>query len=885
MPFHERWRRILGRRAVDVADEVDEELAFHLEARIAEYERHGLTRAEAERAARERFGDVAVVRHQLLTHDAAHERRRSRREHMQRHLHRLVQNVRLALRGVRRAPAFAAATVSILALGIGVASAMAAITDAVLRRPLPVMAPERVATVWPTRAGVEDALPPEDLDALRHATRTMRAVAGVVHWGAFPYALTDGDRPLVLPQARVTGNFFELLGARPALGRLLRPEDDVAGAAPVMVLSYGTWRREFGGDAAVLGRTLHLTTFGKDVAVVGVAPPGLDYPSGAAYWVPIAPIEPAGVDLVVRLAPGATPAGAGAEVLAFMQTRYPQERMDGAETHTLTDAVVGRVRPALVVLTTAAALLLLITCVNVGSLQLVRGAGRARELAVRRAIGASTGDVARQLVVEAAVLGSAGGVAGALVAAGLLRLLLLLAADRLPRADLFAGRAGAPVGVCVAVAALTVFLAGALPALATARAAPASPLRLDARAGRESRARRRARGGLVAVQMALAILMLAGAGLLSRSLARLERLDLGYRPDGLAFGQIAFPMGKLGAFGPAYMAAYAPRFEQVFARVRAVPGVVAVSPVLLPPFLGPNVWTWKPEVWGQSPAAAEAMPPIPVELAGAEYFRTLGIPIVRGRGFVEGDREGAPGVAVVSEAAARRLWPGENAVGKRLRYAFLDSTRWRTVVGVVGDVRYRSLRESTPTIFLPWRQSVAQGEFAFRTTGDPAAAFAAVRRAIHDADPEFTLWQPRTMAEYLAAPMAQPRTNALLLAGFAAAALLLAAVGLYGVLASTVGERTRELGVRAALGASPARLRREVLGHALVVCGIGALVGLGGALAASRVLASLLFEVSPADPVALVGAGALLAAVALMAAWLPARRATRVDPARALRAD
>ncbi|AHG93432.1 permease (plasmid) [Gemmatirosa kalamazoonensis] len=799
-------------------------------------------------------------------------------------MQRFAHDVRLALRGFRRAPAFAAGTVAILALGIGVASAMAAITDAVLRRPLPVTAPGRIATVWPTRAGVEISLVSEDLDALRHSTRTMRAVAGFVHWGAFPFALVDGDRPMVLPQGRVTGNFFDVLDAKPVLGRLLRPADDVAGATPVIVLSYGTWRRHFGGDPAVLGRKLHLTSFGVDVSIVGVAPPGLDYPAGSAYWSPCATTGGCVVDLVARLMPGATPAAAGAEVLALMQRRDPELRVDGAETHALTDAVVGRVRPALVVLTVAAALLLLITCVNVGSLLLVRGAGRTRELAVRRAIGASTGDVARQLVVESAVLGVAGGVAGAAMATGLLRLLLLIAADRLPRADLV-GRTGVPIAVCVAVTVLTVLLAGALPALATARAAPASPLRLDARAGRESRARRRARGGLVAVQMALAILMLAGAGLLSRSLARLERLDLGYRPDGLAFGQIVFHVPERGASGAEYMTYYGPRFEQVFARIRAIPGVVAVTPVLIPPFLGPNVWTWKPELPGRSAADAEATPMIPVELAGAEYFRTLGIPIVRGRGFLESDREGAPRVAVVSEAAARRLWPNESPIGKRLRYASLDSTAWRTVVGVVGDIHYRSLREASPTIFLPWRQSLNQGMFAFRTIGDPAAVFSAIRRAVHDVNPDFALWQPQTMDAYLAAPMAQPRTSALLLSGFAAVALLLAAVGLYGVLASTVGERTRELGVRSALGATPARLRRDVLGHALVVCGIGALVGLGAALVSSRVLASLLFEVSPVDPVAIVGAAALLFAVAIVAAWLPARRATRIDPARALRAD
>ncbi|MGH7636112.1 MAG: FtsX-like permease family protein [Gemmatimonadaceae bacterium] len=325
--------------------------------------------------------------------------------------------------------------------------------------------------------------------------------------------------------------------------------------------------------------------------------------------------------------------------------------------------------------------------------------------------------------------------------------------------------------------------------------------------------------------------------------------------------------------------------DRVYARLHEVPDISAVTPVLIPPFLGPNVWTWKPEVWGQSPEEAEGTPLVPVETGGADYFRTFDIQLVRGRGLLDGDRPGAPLVAVVSEAAARRLWPGEDAIGKRLRFAMIDSTQWRTVVGVARDIRYRSLRDATPTIFLPWRQSVTQGLFAIRTAGDPGAVFAAIRRTLDEIDPALGIWHPQTMEDYLAGPMAQPRTNVVLLSSFAIVALLLAAIGLYGALASAVGERTRELGIRSALGATPARLRREVLGEALAVCAAGVIAGVAGALAASRLLTSLLYEVSPTDPAALLGACALLLGVAVVAAYVPARRATRIDPARALRAE
>jgi predicted permease len=324
--------------------------------------------------------------------------------------------------------------------------------------------------------------------------------------------------------------------------------------------------------------------------------------------------------------------------------------------------------------------------------------------------------------------------------------------------------------------------------------------------------------------------------------------------------------------------------DALFARVTAIPGVRAVTPVLIPPFLGPNFWTGVWQVDWQSRADAEKNPSLPEEEGGPDYFRTFDIPIVRGRSFLETDRENSPKVVVISESAAHRYWPGQDPIGKRMRYDS-DSEPWRTVVGVAGESHFRSLREAVPMVYLPWRQAIWQGYIAIRTTTNLGTVLPGIRRAIGEADPRVTLWLARTMDDYVGEQLVQPRLSALLLSAFGLVALLLAAIGLYGVMASAVSDQTREIGVRMALGATPDRLRRDVLGRALTVAGAGTVVGLGCAIATSKLIASLLYQVSPTDPITLVGACATLLAIALLAAYIPARRATRIEPARALRAE
>jgi putative ABC transport system permease protein len=431
--------------------------------------------------------------------------------------------------------------------------------------------------------------------------------------------------------------------------------------------------------------------------------------------------------------------------------------------------------------------------------------------------------------------------------------------------------------VAVTVSIIALLLFGVVPAFVAVRRNPGSPGQLGTRGGNDSRQRRRVRHTLVAAQIALAVVMLAGAGLLGRTLQRLEQLDLGYRAGHLSILELSIPWAKYDTM-PKILRLY----DEIGPRLSAVHRIVSVSPVLIPPFLGMSVWTAPWEAEGRT-ARPDNTPTAPFEAGDSHYFSTLGIPIRSGRGFVETDREHAPQVAVVSEAIARRLWPGQDPVGQRLRV--VGDSVWRTVVGVAGDIRVRSLRDANPTVYLPYHQFNWQGYIAIRTSGDLAAVLPAIRRALSDADPGVGLWRARTMDQFLDAPLAQPRMSALLLSGFGLVALLLSVIGLYGVMASAVREQTRELGVRMALGASPQRLLGDVLRGAMRVSVAGAAIGLVAAALVSRFAQSLLFEIGPDDPAALLGACTLLLIVALIAAYVPARLASRVNPARALQAD
>lgn len=620
-------------------------------------------------------------------------------------------DVRIALRSLLRAPAFGITTVLIVGLGIGMASGMVTVFRAVLLAPLPVHDQERLVVPRLVHGGGVDAgIVASELDLLQRESRTLRSVGGADQRGAMVFPMMDGDRPVVLAQALATGNFFEVLGVRPALGRFFRPADDVRGAPPVMVISYRAWQREFGGDPGVIGRQITEPVFQWRYRIIGVAPPGLDYPLGVDYWVPAEPLGGTVATLVARLAPGVTRAAAGAELRTLMQgsPRWSAspDQLVRADVQPFVDAVAGGVRPALVVLTAAVALLLLIACVNVGNLLLLRAASRARDLAVRRALGASAGNLLRHLLAESGMLAVGGLVLGLVIAVVILRVLIVVGPAQLPRSEMIT-LAGAPIGTAVAATLVAFLLFGVVPGVLATRGQLAASLRLGGRSGHLTRGHRRLRHVLVGAQVALALILLAGAGLLTRSLARLEGLDLGYRPEHLSIIELAVPREVSRSV-----------LDQVQQRLRAVPGVTGVTPILVPPFIGTNVRMRRFAVEGQTAQEVGRNAFVAMESAGEQYFTTLDIPVLRGRGFTESDWEEAPMVAVVSQSVAQRFWPGRDPIGQRIR--FEDDSVPRTVIGIAGDVNFRTLRESAPTVYLPWRQTQMRGGYlAARTRGRP----------------------------------------------------------------------------------------------------------------------------------------------------------------------
>jgi len=824
-------------------------------------------------------------------------------------LDRTRRDLSLAARSLRRAPALSVTVVLILGLAIGLSSAMFSVFESVLLRRLPIEGPDQVVELSGTASGAATEVPitPTQLHRLRVGTHSLRAAAGLAHWRVLADALTDGDRRLVLRESVVTDDFFGVLGAAPALGRLFHAGDNVpwgsgsAAGAPI-VLAYSAWQRAFGGDSSVIGRHLALPKLNWILTVVGVAPPGLDYPRGAEFWIAS---EYGSLDVVGRLNSGATPEAARQDFLAFLQ-HDPDQLRDfgtnavGAQVHTIDAMVSGDARPALLALSAAVALLLILACVNVGNLLLLRATGRARELSIRRAIGASSTDLLRLLLAESVLLAVVGGGLGVWLARVILDALLRLAPNGLPRTDVIA-LAGTPLAIGALVTAAAVLLFGVAPSLVALRFDLASPLRSDTRGGTEGRRMRKVRHALVGSQIALAVIVLAGAGLLVRSLERLASLDLGYETEHVTMLSIALPWRtyvsecrpaspRLNAsdsaiwsrcVGDRNFAAH----ERLMETLRETQHVVALSPAGAPPFLGSNVWMGSFAAEGQSDDEAKANPWFGFDAVGPDFFRALGVPLVSGRLFTDADREDAPRVGIITEGVARRLWPHESAIGKRFHEAGQRSPdSLVTVVGVVRDFHYRLHRESTPTIFRPYRQVLAQGYFVMRTRGVrlPEDAW---RRAVEGAGAGATFVRVQSMDDLIAPQLVVPRFDALLLSTFALVALVLAAVGLYGIIASAVSQQTREFGIRIALGATPSAVRNMVLKQALIVAGVGTVVGLAGALGGSRLLTAMLFDTRPSDPATLAVVSVLLLITAAGAAYFPARRATRIDPVRALRAE
>ncbi|MGQ0713116.1 MAG: ABC transporter permease [Gemmatimonadaceae bacterium] len=805
----------------------------------------------------------------------------------------MFQNIRIGLRSLRRTPGFAITAILTLGLGIGLAIAVFTVAEAFLLRPLPVRDQDRVVVLWGAKPGGRfDGFPlllADARDFARHA-RSLERVEFFSYGGALPLAIRDGSTVFRARRALVSGGYFPLLGTPPELGRPLQPEDDVAGAAPVAVLSHGAWQRYFGGDPGVIGRRLVMHQSGVAHTVVGVMPLGLDYPRGTEVWAPVIPNSgPLGehpvyaeLNVLGRLRPGASASDARAELTAyFARPGAPEWTRDvRGVVHPLTNAILGDVRPAVLAFAAAAGLLLLITCINVANLQLVRGLARVREIAVRSALGAARRRIVGQLITESALLALGGAILGTVLAVFAVDAFVAFAPATTPRLEEIRLN-GAAIAGAVAITGIVTLLFAIAPAVITSRVELQEALRSGSRQSGASRRFRHGTEALVVGQVALALLVLSAAGVIARSLTKLERVDLALEPSQLLIGELAVP--HEGFDDTRKQVAL---IERLVPRLEAIPGVGAVAPVLTAPFVAVGGIFGQLAAEGQTADEVTRNPTLIFDVVTPSYFSTFGIPVVRGRAIADGDREGSPPVVVLSESAARHYWPGADPIGKRLTWGSGETSV--TVVGIVPETRYRDLRDPRPTVYFPLRQTsfpVTPMTLAIRSTGRSAGLVPAIRSVIRETEPGVELVSAAPFTTFLEQPLAQPRLNALLLGVFAVAAVALAAVGLFGVMTAMVRQRTRELGLRMALGATAANVERLVLWRGMALAAIGTSVGVLGALAGNRLLAAMLFEVSPTDSVTLTLATVTLLGVAALASLVPARSSTRIEPAISLQAE
>jgi len=873
-------RDLWGKRQVE--RDLDEELHCYLEFSIEEKMRAGSTREQALRKARLEMGSIEGVKEGVR--DAGWESM----------LDDFWQDIRRAPRLLRKSPGFTLVALLTLALGIGASAAMFSIVDGVLLRPLALADPGRLVALWETdgETGRRTRVPPGNYADWR-AQSNLYEQMGL--YGSMALSFTGEGEPERILGAHVDGGYFATLGVPPLLGRYLVERDATEGAARVIVLSQGLWQRRFGGRADVLGRRITLDDEGYEI--VGVMPQGI-YPTWPAtaggivfqeryqqFWVPMS-LGSFGLSrtahvfgVVARLRPGVRleQAQASMDTIAIrLAAEYPKTNAgEGILVTRLEDEVTGEVRPALAMLFAAVGLLLLIGCANLATLSLARAGGRARELAVRSALGATRSRLVRQLLAENVLLAVAGGLLGSLLARAGLQTLLALAPSGIPRLGDVAIDARV-LGFAILLSFLTALLFGTLPALQATRPDLEEALRQGGRSGTPSRRQERARRILVTTEIALACVLAAGAGLLGRSFARLMAVEIGFDPDRVMVAEVSLPRN-------ASREQRAVLQQELLDQLRRLPGVRAAALAYDHPLSA----TWYDSF--TIPSRSDDTETVAwLRIVSEDYLNAMRIPLRRGRSFSPADDETHPRVAIVNEAFARRFFAGEDPVGRRLVVAAPTrpgAPRTHEIVALAGDVNFFGpSAPAEPALYLPIAQ-FPQSDFnlLIRTSRDPAALAPTLRGAIRAIDPDIPLGELDTMERILGRSVAQPRFSALLVSLFGAMASLLAALGVYGLLSYTVGQRRRELGVRLALGAKSRQVTRLVLQEALLVALSGIAAGLASAAALAYLSRSLLFQIAPLDPPTFAAVAAALVAAALAASYVPVRRAARIDPLEVLR--
>jgi predicted permease len=869
-----------------IRDDVDEELRFHLDMRVEELRALGRSADAARAEAMRQFGDLEDARHYITAVDRATEAAHRRSEYMG----DLRQDIIYAVRTLRSAPAFTLTVVLTLALGIGANTAIFSVVDGVLLRPLPFQQPDRVMRFRFIYNGALDAGSPPELKDYRTRNGTMQGLA--MYIGETVNLVRDGADPEQLVGVRVSANWFNILGVTPQLGRSFAEGEDGEGAPKVAMLSDVVWRREFNADRGIIGRAIRLN--GEQVTVVGVVEPGRGYPFSAEVWLPLVFTANQLSDsyrgarytnMIGRLKDGVSREQAErdlSQIGASIARAFPENYKTLAlEPVPLQSAIVGDLQRPLLVIMGAVAFVLLIACANVANLFLVRASARESEMAVRTALGAGWSRLVRQLVTESVLLSLLGGVAGLVLASWGMKVLLRLAPPNLPRVSV-ATIDGTALLITLVVALVTGLVFGLLPALQIGGDV-ASALRAGSRGTRTRHGSTRTRGAIVIGEVALAVMLLVGAGLLLRSFQQLLAVDPGFQSENVLSFRVTLPERT-------YESDTAQRnfVSALDERLHALPGVRQAAMASALPLDGSDM-TISFTVRGAPPVPRNDEPATQVVATTPEFFGTVGMPVIRGHTYTRDAQPGTAKEVVVNRQFVRKFFPNEEPLGQYINLGWSNNgdRRGGTIVGVVGDVKQGALDQETPPLtYLPYAQAPLGGlRIVLRTGVPPLSLTRAVYGAVREIDRELPVFDVRSLQDYVTTSVGPQRFYATLVGIFALVALALAAVGLYGVIAYAVSQRTHELGVRVALGATGQRIAAMVVSQGIALTLGGVVLGVFAALIVTRVLQTLLFGVSAFDPITFAVVLGLLVAVAAVASYVPARRAARVDPLIAMRGD